>query len=127
MYLTDAPKCSYKGSQRIYAGIGEKVLLLCDMSPFPTERHLEFQWKFLGLTSSHHDQEKQILRTTRLDDGKLVDKFHYDVENEFAFGKLVCSARSILSGRLAAGEFDDESLKGAAEKPCIFEIVPKGM
>ena len=33
--LSDAPKCSYKGPQRIYGAIGEKILLVCDVTPFP--------------------------------------------------------------------------------------------
>ena len=108
--IPDAPKCSYKGPQRIYGALGEKILLLCDVSPFPEERNLEFSWKFSG-------GKKKSLKTTVLD--QLTDKFHYWVEDEKAFGKVICTARSLM------GKFEDESLKGT-EKPCIFEIVPKG-
>ena len=62
IFSLDAPKCSYKSPQRVYAAVGEKVLLLCDMAPFPEERNLEFEWKFLGLSG----KKKQILRSGRI-------------------------------------------------------------
>lgn len=110
-----APKCSYKGPQRIFGAIGEKILLLCDVSPFPEEKNLEFTWKF----SSDGGSKKSSLdlRTSVVD--QMTDKLHYYLESEKAFGKVVCTARSLM------GKFEDESLKGT-EKPCIFEIVPKG-
>ena len=52
---------------------------------------------------------------------EMVDKFNYKVKDEKAFGKIICSAKSSL----LMGKFQDESLNGT-EKPCIFEIVPKG-
>ena len=60
--LSDAPKCSYKGPQRIYGAIGEKILLVCDVTPFPQGRNLKFQWNFQegGSTKSN-----KILRTNQ--------------------------------------------------------------
>ena len=46
----------------------------------------------------------------------MVDKYDYKVKDEKAFGKIICSANS---------QEDESSLN--TEKPCIFEIVPKGM
>ena len=60
--LSDAPKCSYKGPQRIYGAIGEKILLVCDVTPFPQGRNLKFQWNFQegGSTKSN-----KVLRTNQ--------------------------------------------------------------
>ena len=52
---------------------------------------------------------------------EMVDKFTYKIKDEKAFGKIICSTKSSL----LMGNFQDESLNGT-EKPCIFEIVPKG-
>ena len=46
----------------------------------------------------------------------MVDKYDYKVKDEKAFGKIICSANS---------QEDESTLN--TEKPCIFEIVPKGM
>ena len=45
----------------------------------------------------------------------MVDKYDYKVKDEKAFGKIICSANS---------QEDESTLN--TEKPCIFEIVPKG-
>ena len=47
---------------------------------------------------------------------QMVDKYDYKVKDEKAFGKIICSANS---------QEDESTLN--TEKPCIFEIVPKGM
>ena len=46
----------------------------------------------------------------------MVDKYDYKVKDEKAFGKIICSANS---------QEDESTLN--TEKPCIFEIIPKGM
>jgi len=58
------PKCSYKGPQRIYARIGEKILLLCDMTPYPDEQKpLTFEWKFQGQEQNSASVDSNIIRT----------------------------------------------------------------
>ena len=111
-FNADGPKCSYKGPQRIYAGIGEKILLLCDMTPYPDEQKpLTFEWEFQGQNSA----DPNIIRTLS-ESANSEDKFQYDVRNRRAFGQIICTARSILQ----------TDVKGT-EKPCFFEIVPKGI
>ena len=51
-----------------------------------------------------------------------MDKFDYKVKDEKAFGKIICSARSPI----LTGKFQDESSLNGTDKPCIFEIIPKG-
>ena len=52
----------------------------------------------------------------------MVDKFDYKVKDEKAFGKIICSAKSPV---ITETSQDESSLNGT-EKPCIFEIIPKG-
>ena len=119
-FLADGPRCSYKGPQRIYGGIGEKILLLCDMTPFPEDQKpLTFEWKFQG-RQGLDDSEKgsasppEVIRTLT-ESVSSEDKFQYYVGDRKAFGQIICTARSILQ----------KDVKGT-EKPCLFEIVPKG-
>ena len=113
--ITDGPKCSYKGPQRIYAGIGEKILLLCDVTPYPDDQKpLTFEWKLERPSKTTPEKDTEIIRTLS-ESVSSEDKFQYFVRNRQAFGQIICTARSVLQ----------TDVKGT-EKPCFFEIVPKG-
>lgn len=82
------------------------------MTPYPDEQKpLTFEWEFQGQNSA----DPNIIRTLS-ESASSEDKFQYDVRNRRAFGQIICTARSILQ----------TDVKGT-EKPCFFEIVPKGI
>ena len=104
--FSDAPKCSYKGPQRIYGAIGEKILLVCDMTPYPGDHYLEFEWKFQEMGNPKMPQT-EVLGSNKAMDQQLMDKFHYSVDDEKANSYLyayrqqpsqLCKANSQCAG-----------------------------
>ena len=86
------------------------------MTPYPDEQKpLTFEWKFQGQQENSASVDSNIIRTLS-ESASLEDKFQYYVRNREAFGQIICTARSVLQ----------TDVKGT-EKPCFFEIVPKGI
>ena len=96
------------------------------MTPFPEDQKpLTFEWKFQGqqglddtekatVVASASSRPPEVIRTLT-ESVSSEDKFQYYVGDRKAFGQIICTARSILQ----------KDVKGT-EKPCLFEIVPKG-
>ena len=86
------------------------------MTPYPDEQKpLTFEWKFQGQQENSASVDSNIIRTLS-ESASLEDKFQYYVRNREAFGQIICTARSVLQ----------TDVKGT-EKPCFFEVVPKGI